>query len=280
MEIVRVINNNVISSMDTDGREIIVMGKGVGFQKKPGQDVEERAVEKIFRLESPDMLERFKRLLADLPLPCLEVSDEIISYAKQELGAELNQNVYLTLTDHIGFAIDRFHQNLNFTNALYAETRRFYPEEFRVGKTALGMIEKKTGVRLPEDEAASIAIHLVNAEYNLKIRDTARMAGLLQELTEMAKQELGLQEGSIRSDRLLTNLKFLVHRLVSLQPQEQAGDPLLLDFVRKHCRKEYELAEKMQEYISKFYQAEMTEEETGYLAFQFRFAEDQSEMPQ
>ena len=79
------INNNVISAMDEYGSEIVVMGKGIGFQKRPGQEISETGTEKIFRLESPDILERFKELLANMPMVCIQVSDEIISHARKVL---------------------------------------------------------------------------------------------------------------------------------------------------------------------------------------------------
>ena len=34
MRIEKVINNNVISALDDQGREIVAMGRGIGFQKK------------------------------------------------------------------------------------------------------------------------------------------------------------------------------------------------------------------------------------------------------
>ena len=68
MIIGKIINNNVISSWDQDGSEIIIMGRGLGFQKKTGQEVAEDGIEKIFRLESKDVRERFKDLLASMPL--------------------------------------------------------------------------------------------------------------------------------------------------------------------------------------------------------------------
>ena len=34
MKILKVINNNVVSASDDKGKEIVVMGKGVGFGKK------------------------------------------------------------------------------------------------------------------------------------------------------------------------------------------------------------------------------------------------------
>ena len=50
MQILRVINNNVISSLDDEKREVVVMGKGVGFQKKAGDLVDASRIEKIFQL--------------------------------------------------------------------------------------------------------------------------------------------------------------------------------------------------------------------------------------
>lgn len=48
MRIERVINNNVISALDDQGREIVAMGRGIGFQKKSGQEIKAAQVEKIF----------------------------------------------------------------------------------------------------------------------------------------------------------------------------------------------------------------------------------------
>ena len=44
------------------------------------------------------------------------------------------------------------------------DIKRFYEEEFRLGKKALDMIRERFKVDLPEDEAAAIALHIVNAE--------------------------------------------------------------------------------------------------------------------
>ena len=48
MRIEKVINNNVISALDDQGREIVAMGRGIGFQKKSGQEIKAAHVEKIF----------------------------------------------------------------------------------------------------------------------------------------------------------------------------------------------------------------------------------------
>lgn len=86
MKIAKVINNNVISVVNEQGKELVVMGRGLAFQKKSGDDVDEARIEKVFTLDNKDVSEKFKTLLYDIPIECMEVSEEIISYAKLQLG--------------------------------------------------------------------------------------------------------------------------------------------------------------------------------------------------
>ena len=94
MRIEKVINNNIISTRDKQGVELVVMGRGIGFGKKPGSEVIEKKIEKVFRLENIDNKEQFKELLASLPIEHIRLSTDIISYAKENLEIKLNQNVY------------------------------------------------------------------------------------------------------------------------------------------------------------------------------------------
>lgn len=271
MKIQKIINNNVISALDERGKEIVAMGKGIGYQKRSGQELDETAVEKIFRLESP-MMEQFEELIANMPLIYVQVSDEIISYAKTVLTQQLNQSVYLTLTDHIHFAITRFLDGMHFANALYNEIRRFYPEEYDVGRYALELIEKRMGVRLPQDEASSIAFHLVNAEYGLKFGDIQMRSELIRHLISMVSERYPLAEDSLETDRLRTNLKFLLNRLLLCEtPSRVEKDTAFLSFIQRHCVREYELAVKMKDYIEAVCNCRMAQEEVAYLAIQLKY---------
>ncbi|KIU09905.1 BglG family transcriptional antiterminator [Bacillus subtilis] len=113
MKIAKVINNNVISVVNEQGKELVVMGRGLAFQKKSGDDVDEARIEKVFTLDNKDVSEKFKTLLYDIPIECMEVSEEIISYAKLQLGKKLNDSIYVSLTDHINFAIQRNQKGLD-----------------------------------------------------------------------------------------------------------------------------------------------------------------------
>lgn len=77
---------------------------------------------------------------------------EIISYAKCSLGKELSDNIYISLTDHISFAIERYEKGMEFHNALLWEIKRFYNHEYQIGQHAIRHIKKRLKVELPEDE--------------------------------------------------------------------------------------------------------------------------------
>lgn len=183
MKIDKVMNNNVVSSIDEDGQEIIVVGTGIGFQGKEGKVVDEKKIQKIFRLEDPKMIRKLKEILQDLPMEQFEISTAIIEHAKQSLGTELNENIYVTLTDHIHFAIQRYEDHMNFPNPMLREVRLFYEKEFALGEYALGMIKQRLNISLPLDDAASIALHIVSAEFDTRVKDTLKITEFLEDVT-------------------------------------------------------------------------------------------------
>lgn len=275
MVIERIINNNVISALDEEGKEIVVMGSGIGFGRKKGQHCDESRIDKVFRMEDEAVLGRFKDLLAKLPLEYIQVSNDIISYAKKELGIPLNQNVYITLTDHISFALERFQNNMNFTNALHSEIRRFYPAEFSVGIHALRLIEEKTGILLPEDEASAIALHLVNAELNLRVRDIWILTEMMGRMMEQIIETLpALKAESLEKDWLLSDLKFMVCRVMTLKPLKEKGDPVLRRYMEESCPELVQVVAGIAGLLETDYRYHMTEEEQLYLVVSLKRIKD------
>ena len=79
-----------------------------------------------------------------------------------------NDFIYVTLTDHLNFAIKRHKENISYVNALRWEIKKFYPKEYEVGLKALEFINDELGIKFSEDEAADITLHFVNARINTK----------------------------------------------------------------------------------------------------------------
>ena len=216
MKIDKIINNNIVSAIEADGKEVVIMGRGLGFGMKPGKEIPEGKIEKVFRLDSQNSTDKFKELLANLPLEHIQASTEIINYAKSVLNRRLNQSIYITLTDHINFAIERFKERMVFTNPLLNEIKTFYKEEYLVGEYAVALIERRIGIKLPVDEAGFIALHIVNAEYNTVMRDTIDITNLIQNVVKIVKEyfSMDLDETSLNYQRFVTHLRFLAQRII------------------------------------------------------------------
>ena len=108
MKISKVINNNVLSAFDENGQEVVLMGRGLGFKAKTGDDIDESRVQKVFCIENSALSRQFQEMISNIPMEHMQISADIISYAKNECGMELNQSIYVALTDHINFAIERY----------------------------------------------------------------------------------------------------------------------------------------------------------------------------
>lgn len=267
MKIDKIINNNLIRSFDNNGKEVLVMGCGLGFQKKIGDVIDQSKIEKIYSIENKNQSNKLMTLLSEIPLEYIQVSNEIISYAKYSLGKKLNDNIYISLTDHIGFALERHEQGLEFKNALLWEIKRFYNHEFLIGKEALAIIKKRLNVELPEDEAASIALHIVNSQLNSRdMNDTLDITKMIQNILNIVKFHFNIEldEYSLHYERFLTHLKFFAQRMLSGK-NIKSDDDNFCRMIKNQYKDAYACAEKIRKYILKDFNHELSDEEMMYL---------------
>ncbi|MBD7915401.1 PRD domain-containing protein [Clostridium sp. Sa3CUN1] len=271
MKITRIINNNVICAINVRRQEVMLLGSGIGFQKKKGDEVDKEKIEKEFFLKSKNVAGKLYALLAQIPAEYMAVSDSIIKEAKETLGKDLNENIYITLTDHINFAVSRFLNGLNFKNALLWEVKKFYPSEFKIALKGLETINREFNVDLPEDEAASIALHIVNAELGSEMEEVMEMTQLIQKVLNLVRYnyKINFNEESLNYMRFITHLKFFSYRLFSNKIIE-TNDVEFQDIIRDKYKDEYECSLKIRDLVNHDYKKELTEEELVYLTVHIR----------
>lgn len=146
MQIAKVLNNNVVVVLDEHRREQVVMGRGLAFQKRPGDVLDDSKIEKVFALQSDELVGRLGELLSQIPLEVMTTCDRIIDLARGRLG-KLQESLYITLTDHCHFAIERQKKGIALRNVLLWEIKRLYPKEFALGQ--------RQGPSLPKGSAWS-----------------------------------------------------------------------------------------------------------------------------
>ncbi|MGM0219290.1 BglG family transcription antiterminator LicT [Enterococcus sp. AZ126] len=267
MKIKRLFNNNAALTVDQSGSEIIVLGKGIAFQKKQGDVIEEEKIEKIFHLSNTDAFLKFQELLTEIPLPYMELSDEIITMAKSQLGKKLNDSIYVSLSDHLYNSMKRFKEGISIKNALLWDIRRFYPIEYKVAMEALGLIHEQFDLQLPEDEAGFIALHFVNAEDLEENQDSYQVTKIMQEISNIVRYyfQIEFDEESVYYYRFVSHLKFFAQRLTSNKLHSDKYEEGLLDVVKIRFQSAFRCVEKISEHIERNYQYTLTDEEKLYL---------------
>ena len=120
----RILNNNAFVSTNANGQEIVVMGKGIAFQKKAGDRVPHARAEQVFQL-SQENTSRFQELVARIPMNYAVLSEKIIQMASERLGKPLDENIYITITDHIYSAVQRYQNGLVIRNTMRWEIQRY-----------------------------------------------------------------------------------------------------------------------------------------------------------
>ena len=265
MKVVKVINNNIIKSYDGKQQEVLVMGCGIGFKKKPGDEVDDALIEKVYTNIDRTTSNKLSELLEKVPLAHIQLTNDIISYARAALGKKLNDNIYLTLTDHISFAIERHKKGLDLNNALLWEIKKFYPDEYQLGLDALDIVQREAGIRLREDEAGFLAMHIVNAQYGSGDSLAQDLLQVIQDVVNLVRYTYGMEldENSLDYIRFVTHLKFFFSRI--LAKETYAGNEDLYSIVSVMYPKAAACVRKISGYLRQKLDYSLGLEEEGYL---------------
>lgn len=262
----RKINNNVVYASD-GSKKMIVIGKGLGFNAIRGKKIDEAVVEKIFLPAEHLNLSEMESFLSNVSMEDIKLAERITQMGAKELNREINPVFLIPLIDHINFAIKRCQDNLNIISPIEWEIKKFYSREYQIGKLAIKMIEDSRGIKLPESEAAFIALHFVNAQFDKEtLATTIEFTEIINSIVQIVKYflQIEIDEESFIYNRFLTHLRYYLMRRKTGEFVEVDNQDLL-DTVLTKFPKELECVNKIADFLLKQYGWETPAEEKMYL---------------
>lgn len=261
----RVLNNNAIVEL-VDEQEVIHFGSGLAFQKKKGQTINRENVEKTFVLKNEN--KKYQELLKTISNEHMELGERIISYAEQELSQKLDDHLHVSLIDHISFSIKRASEQIVIKNKLLNEIKLLYKQEFQIGLKALEMIMVETGIQLPEDEAAHIALHIHSAKGEKPtIQTNAKKAIIIKDMIDMIASELNIriEPDNMAYQRILTHLDFALSRFFDEQSFHTL-DPDMISIIKDKYDNEFGCSQRVVSFVEDEYNIQLPESEVAYIA--------------
>lgn len=268
MKIKQILNNNV-AVVKKGGHEVIVVSKGVGFSYKKGQEIKEDVIDRMYILDSYDMLDRFSYLLSKTAPEDILIIEDIIKLGEERLGHKVPEYLSLTLLDHLEYLMERAEKGQYIFSPLTWDVKRFYPKEYELGLEALSIIGEKKQLTIPEDEAVSIALHFVNIfgepnESNMKSAEVEIVSDIISIVKLHFK--MVLDEQSVNYLRFANHLQYFVQRLLRSESHKDNTDSkVLLDQVTTLYPEAFKCVQKVKSYVTSRFDTNLTINEECYL---------------
>jgi transcriptional antiterminator len=247
-----------------NGEEAVLVGKGLGFEAKPGKEVPEEKIEKIFYFFDEAQYRHYKNILHSIDRQIIGLTEEILAMVAKQLDEPLNEHIHVALADHINFTLERLAGNLEIENPFLEEIRALYPQDYELACKAADMIEQKFNVKIPDGEKGFIAMHLHSARANRELSRTVKYTSMINRMVEIIEEELGLKldRDEINFARLLVHLRFALERVDRDIPIK---NPLQAR-IKKEFGQSYKVAEKIAGFIRERMGKNPPQDELGYLA--------------
>ncbi|WP_288396194.1 BglG family transcription antiterminator LicT [uncultured Vagococcus sp.] len=282
MVISKVLNNNVVIALKDDGTELVLMGTGLGFQKKVGSHIDDEKIQKTFELKGDLDSLRVEEMLSEIPEDIIEMSYRVLKMSKEKLNKEINETAFLSFADHLYTAIQRNSKGIEIKNFLLWDIKRFFPKELEIAKRAIAWVNEEMDTNLSEDEAGFLTLHIVNAEIDNSSEDAIKLTQLIEEILTTIKYTLKINfvEQDIYFQRFITHLRFFSERVIRANNGEHEEDNRveseLFELITTKYKEAYIATKKVVELLANRWNYEVSPDEQVYITIHLARIMDKS----
>ncbi|GAB5055438.1 transcriptional antiterminator LicT [Pediococcus parvulus] len=267
MRITKILNNNVIEAKDEGLSQVIIIGRGIGHDRKRGDNISQDEVEEMFIMTNKSLFPTVKNLLTTVSTDLIETSNKVVNYGQKRLGHKINQNIIITLTDHLNYAIRRARDGFSTPNPLNRDIKKFYPIEYEIGEYACKVVKKYQFTDLSEDEAGFVAMHFVDASIGGKEHHNVAKITKIVELTlNIVDAHLPNPDiDSLSYSRFIRHIQYLAIRLLDNVDAETEIDNDIKDLVFKKYPIELKIAKNIKTELYKEFNLSIGNSELMYI---------------
>ncbi|SDN10879.1 glucose PTS transporter transcription antiterminator GlcT [Sediminibacillus halophilus] len=261
----KVLNNNVVIAEHETYKEVVLIGKGIGFNRKPGDRISVDKADKTFLLKDEKEKEQYVNLLPYIDKALLDFMNDVMLFIEERMGKQLNEHIHVALTDHIAFAVNRAKKDMNFSNPFLFEIEALYPKEYQVAVEVVEKLKRQTNVDFPEGEIGFVALHIHSAVTDKSLRDINQYHQLITTMIELIEDNLviKLEKQDVNYFRLIQHL----HRAIDRVHKGEAlgREKKLADMLKNEYPVCYNLAWKLVKVMQKQLHRSVDESEVLYL---------------
>lgn len=262
--IIKVLNNNgLLVYHNETGRELIFLGNGVGFGKKPTQQVVGIPGAKVYSLVTRRKEQSVLKVVNGIRPEFIEVAGKIIEEAEHEFR-EVSHDILLPMADHIALAAKRAEENRQIPNPFTPDIRVLFAKEYAVALRGRDIIRKMTGHEITDDEVGFITLHIHAGLSDEQVSDTLNTTRIINEGISMIESAFGqkLPADSLAYTRLMSHLYYMAART----RKGESTNVDFNDFIFTNYPKTGDVAAEVCRYMEQALKKPVAKEEIGFLA--------------
>ena len=260
----KVLNHNAVLAVNAeDGKQYLLMGKGIGFGKKVSERVEPGEDSRIYALQAKDERGSADEIVKTIDPEFLEISNLVLEEAEKVFG-HIDRNILFPLADHLYYAVERIKKKEQISNPLTEDIRILFHMEYKAASCVVPVLKDKFEITIGDDEVGYIALHVHSAIDDDKVSDAMKTARAVRECIEIVENAVGkrIDVMTLSYNRLMNHVRYMIVRALSGEKLKMS----LNDYMSVKYPEEFAMAEKICEQIGRTIGCTLKDAETGYLA--------------
>lgn len=263
----KVLNNSVLLAQDSNNKELLIRGKGIGYNVKPQQGINISNKSKIqYITNQREILDIFE----NIPKEYIEVGQQIVELAEDKLGITLNPLLQFSIADHIYGVKSRKNTDIAYNDFLQYEIPHLYHQEYEIAIESLVIVKKQLNFSIPESEASILTMHIVNAELQISdLNQTMELSSLVKEIVNLIQKKYNIlvDKKSLTFSRFVTHLRYLLERhLNDVEYSKKMEISLkILETMSEMYRDSYRISVDVQKLLSDEFDIDLNNDELVYL---------------
>ncbi len=262
--VIKALNNNMVLIKE-QGVEKILLAKGIGFNKKFGDILEDNLeVDKVFSIEDKKNQENLKEVYNRVDGEFVAICEEALAEISEELGEELNETIHIGLIDHLAIAMKRLKNKEQINNPFIVEIETLYSVEFEMAKKIVNKLQDKYEIDFPEGEIGFITLHIHSARNGKMLSNSIKYSYLSNKIIIYIEEKFNskIDKRSLDYARFLSHVRFTIERVLT----DTVLKNDLTEIIKKSYPISYEIAEGASKIIEETLDKKVCDDEVAYIA--------------
>lgn len=262
--VIKALNNNMVLIKE-HGVEKILLAKGIGFNKKFGDILEDNLeVDKVFSIEDKKNQENLKEVYNRVDGEFVAICEEALAEISEELGEELNETIHIGLIDHLAIAMKRLKNKEQINNPFIVEIETLYSVEFEMAKKIVNKLQEKYEIDFPEGEIGFITLHIHSARNGKMLSNSIKYSYLSNKIIIYIEEKFNskIDKRSLDYARFLSHVRFTIERVLT----DTVLKNDLTEIIKKSYPISYEIAEGASKIIEETLDKKVCDDEVAYIA--------------